>query len=105
MARDKVKMNNKCKIENIALKKVQELSEEISNCITSNRFDEIPKLDKSRLDIIKNFKENDNNKLKEIISNLISKNSLNIQELEKKKNNQLKKYYETAKRFSEYKKV
>ncbi len=105
MARDKVKMNNKCKIENIALQKVQELSEEISNCIASNRFDEIPKLDKSRLDIIKNFTENDNNKLKEIISHLISKNSLNIQELEKKKSNQLKKYYETAKRFSEYKKV
>ncbi len=98
-------MNNKCKIENIALKKVQELSEEISNCIISNRFEEIPKLDESRLEIIKNFKENDKNKLKEIISHLISKNSLSIQELEKKKNNQLKKYYETAKRFSEYKKV
>ena len=58
-------MNNTIKIEKIALQKVQELSDEISNCIASNRFEEIPKLDKSRLEIIKNFYNNDQNTLKE----------------------------------------
>ena len=98
-------MNNITKIENIALQKVQELSDKISDCITNNRFEEILKLDKSRLEILKTFKENDNNKLMEILSQLKITNTLNIQELEKQKSNQLKKYYETARRFSEYKKV
>jgi len=98
-------MNNTSKIEKIALQKVQELSDEISDCITNNRFEEILKLDKSRLEILKTFKENDNNKLMEILSQLKITNTLNIQELEKQKSNQLKKYYETARRFSEYKKV
>ena len=98
-------MNNTSKIEKIALQKVQELSDEISDCITNNRFEEILKLDKSRLEILKTFKENDKNKLMEILSQLKITNTLNIQELEKQKSNQLKKYYETARRFSEYKKV
>ena len=105
MARNKNKMNNTLKIEKVALQKLQELSEEISNCISSNRFEEIPKLDKSRLEIIKEFQSNDKDKLKEILSKLIIGNTLNIQEIQKKKNSQLKKYYETARRFSEYRKV
>ena len=81
-------MNNTSKIEKIALQKVQELSDEISDCITNNRFEEILKLDKSRLEILKTFKENDKNKLMEILSQLIITNTLNIQELEKQKSNQ-----------------
>lgn len=98
-------MNNTLKIEKIALQKVQELSDEISNCIASNRFEEIPILDKSRLEIIKNFYNNDQNTLKKIVAQLIITNKQNIQDLEKEKNKQLKNYYEAARRFSEYKKV
>ena len=105
MARNKNKMNNTLKIEKIVLHKLQELSEQISDCISNNRFEEIPKLDKSRLEIIREFQGNDKDKLKEILTKLIVGNTLNIQEIQKKKNNQLKKYYETARRFSEYKKV
>ena len=62
--------------------------------LASNRFEEIPILDKSRLEIIKNFYNNDQNKLKKIVAQLIITNKQNIQELEKRKNKQLKKYYE-----------
>ena len=66
------------------LKKLESLSIEISDLIYKNKFNEIPKLDALRQDIIKNISKNQTVDKKKLFLNLIEENKKLILSSEKK---------------------
>ena len=77
-------------IEKTLLIQLQEISEEISNLVFKGDYDTIPGLEKSRLDIIKCFKEKPSKLGLQKIKLILNQNKIFIKDIESKKN-QLKK--------------
>lgn len=77
-------------IEKTLLIQLQEISEEISNLIYKGDYDKIPTLEKSRLRIIKCFKEKPSKLGLEKIKQILGQNKIFVKDIENKKY-QLKK--------------
>lgn len=56
--------------DNNFMKKIEELSNTISNLITLGKYEKISILDEKRLDLIKKFKNKDNKQFRIIVSNI-----------------------------------
>jgi hypothetical protein len=66
------------------LKKIESFSIKISELINVGNYEEILYLNKSRLDLIKKFKDKNNKQFKFIISNINNDNYKNIERIETK---------------------
>lgn len=66
------------------MKKIESFSRKISDLINIGNYEEILYLNKSRLDLIKKFKDKNNKQFRSIISNINNDNYKNIERIETK---------------------
>ena len=70
--------------DNSELNEIENLSKQISDLINLGDYSLIEDLDKTRLELIKNFKDKNNKSFQSLVKNLSLKNKENISQLESK---------------------
>ena len=68
----------------VSMKKLENLSKNISDLINVGKYEAIPKLDNKRLELIKKFNDKNNKYFQKIISEIKSNNVKNIERIETK---------------------
>ena len=66
------------------LNKIENLSKQISDLINSGNYSQIEDLDRTRLELIKNFKDKNNKNFQSLVKKLSLKNTENISQIESK---------------------
>ena len=72
------------KIDSTDLMQIENLSKQISDLINSGDYSRIETLDKTRLDLIKNFKDKNNKTFQTLIKDIYKKNNNDINQIEVK---------------------
>jgi hypothetical protein len=70
--------------DNSELNEIENLSIQISDLINLGNYSQIEKLDKTRLELIKNFKDKNNKNFQGLVKKLSLKNTENITQIESK---------------------
>jgi len=70
--------------DNSELNEIENLSKQISDLINLGNYSQIEKLDKTRLELIKNFKDKNNKNFQILVKKLSLKNTENISQIESK---------------------
>ena len=70
--------------DNYELNEIENLSIQISDLINLGNYSQIEKLDKTRLELIKNFKDKNNKNFQGLVKKLSLKNTENISQIESK---------------------
>ena len=66
------------------LMQIENISKQISDLINSGDYSQIETLDKTRLDLIKNFKDKNNKSFQTLIKDISEKNNNDINQIENK---------------------
>jgi hypothetical protein len=70
--------------DNYKLNKIENLSKQISDLINLGNYSQIKELDRTRLELIKNFKDKNNKNFQSLVKKLSLKNTENISQIESK---------------------
>ena len=70
--------------DNNDLMQIENISKQISDLINSGDYSQIETLDKTRLDLIKNFKDKNNKSFQTLIKDISEKNNNDINQIENK---------------------
>ena len=70
--------------DNYELNEIENLSKQISDLINLGNYNQIEKLDRTRLELIKNFKDKNNKNFQILVKKLSLKNTENISQIESK---------------------
>jgi len=70
--------------DNYELNEIENLSKQISDLINSGNYSQIEDLDRTRLELIKNFKDKNNKNFQSLVKKLSLKNTENISQIESK---------------------
>ena len=70
--------------DNSDLMQIENISKQISDLINSGDYRQIETLDKTRLDLIKNFKDKNNKSFQSLIRDISKKNNNDINQIENK---------------------
>ena len=70
--------------DNYELNKIEKLSKQISDLINLGNYSQIEELDRTRLELIKNFKDKNNKNFQSLVKKLSLKNTENISQIESK---------------------
>ena len=70
--------------DNYELNEIENLSKQISDFINIGNYSQIEELDRTRLELIKNFKDKNNNNFQSLVKKLSLKNTENISQIESK---------------------
>jgi hypothetical protein len=70
--------------DNYELNKIEKLSKQISDLINLGNYSQIEELDRTRLELIKNFKDKNNKSFQSLVKNLSLKNTENLSQIESK---------------------
>jgi len=70
--------------DNYELNKIENLSKQISDLINLGNYSQIEDLDRTRLELIKNFKDKNNKNFQNFVKKLSLKNTENISQIESK---------------------
>ena len=70
--------------DNYELNEIENLSKQISDLINLGNYNQIEKLDRTRLELIKNFKDKNNKNFQSLVKKLSLKNTENISQIESK---------------------
>ena len=70
--------------DNYELNKIEKLSKQISDLINLGNYSQIEELDRTRLELIKNFKDKNNKNFQILVNKLSLKNTENISQIESK---------------------
>ena len=70
--------------DNYDLMQIENISKQISDLINSGDYSQIETLDKTRLDLIKNFKDKNNKSFQTLIKDISEKNNNDINQIEHK---------------------
>ena len=70
--------------DNYELNKIENLSKQISDLINLGNYSQIEDLDRTRLELIKNFKDKNNKNFQNLIKKISLKNTENINQIESK---------------------
>ena len=68
--------------DNYKLNEIENLSKQISDLINLRNYSEIEELDRTRLELIKNFKDKNNKNFQSLVKKLSLKNTENISQIE-----------------------
>ena len=74
----------KVDLDILSMKKIENLSKEISDLINIGKYENIEDLDKLRLELIKKFNDKNNKYFRKIVSNINANNIKNIEKIESK---------------------
>ena len=70
--------------DNNELNKIENLSKQISDLINLGNYSQIEDLDRTRLELIKNFKDKNNKNFQSLVEKLSLENTENISQIESK---------------------
>ena len=70
--------------DNYELNEIENLSKQISDLINLGNYSQIEELDRTRLELIKNFKDKNNKNFQSLVKKLSLKNTENISKIESK---------------------
>ena len=70
--------------DNSELNEIENLSKQISDLINLGHYSQIENLDRTRLELIKNFKDKNNKNFQSFVKKLSLKNTENISQIESK---------------------
>ena len=70
--------------DNYELNEIENLSKQISDLINLGIYNQIEELDRTRLELIKNFKDKNNKNFQSLVKKLSLKNTENISQIESK---------------------
>ena len=70
--------------DNSELNEIENLSKQISDLINLGNYSQIEDLDRTRLELIKNFKDKNNKNFQSLVKKLSLKNTENISQIESK---------------------
>ena len=70
--------------DNYELNEIEKLSKQISDLINLGNYSQIEELDRTRLELIKNFKDKNNKNFQSLVKKLSLKNTENISQIESK---------------------
>jgi len=70
--------------DNYQLNEIENLSKQISDLINIGNYSQIEELDRTRLELIKNFKDKNNKNFQSLVKKLSLKNTENISQIESK---------------------
>ena len=70
--------------DNYELNEIENLSKQISDLINLGNYSQIEELDRTRLELIKNFKDKNNKSFQSLVKNLSLKNTENLSQIESK---------------------
>jgi hypothetical protein len=70
--------------DNYELNEIENLSKQISDLINLGNYNKIEELDRTRLELIKNFKDKNNKNFQSLVKKLSLKNTENISQIESK---------------------
>ena len=70
--------------DNYELNEIENLSKQISDLINLGNYSQIEELDRTRLELIKNFKDKNNKNFQSLVKKLSLKNTENISQIESK---------------------
>jgi hypothetical protein len=70
--------------DNYQLNEIENLSKQISDLINLGNYSQIEELDRTRLELIKNFKDKNNKNFQSLVKKLSLKNTENISQIESK---------------------
>jgi hypothetical protein len=70
--------------DNYELNEIENLSKQISDLINIGNYSQIEELDRTRLELIKNFKDKNNKNFQSLVKKLSLKNTENISQIESK---------------------
>ena len=70
--------------DNSELNEIENLSKQISDLINSGDYSQIEDLDKTRLELIKNFTDKNNKNFQSLVKKIYSKNTENISQINSK---------------------
>ena len=70
--------------DNYELNEIENLSKQISDLINSGNYSQIEDLDRTRLELIKNFTDKDNKSFQNLVKKISLKNTENISQIESK---------------------
>jgi hypothetical protein len=70
--------------DNYELNEIENLSKQISDLINLGNYSQIEELDRTRLELIKNFKDKNNKNFQGLVKELFLKNTENITQIESK---------------------
>jgi hypothetical protein len=70
--------------DNYQLNEIENLSKQISDLINLGNYSQIEELDRTRLELIKNFKDKNNKNFQGLVKKLSLKNTENITQIESK---------------------
>ena len=70
--------------DNYELNEIENLSKQISDLINLGNYSQIEDLDRTRLELIKNFKDKNNKNFQSLVKKLSLKNTENISQIESK---------------------
>ena len=77
-------LDNQNNADNICLNQIENLSKQISDLINLGNYSQIEDLDRTRLELIKNFKDKNNKNFQSLVKKLSLKNTENISQIESK---------------------
>ena len=77
-------LDNQNNADNICLNQIENLSKQISDLINLGNYSQIEDLDRTRLELIKNFKDKNNKNFQNVIKKLSFQNTENIDQIESK---------------------
>ena len=69
---------------NYELNEIENLSKQISDLINLGNYSQIEELDRTRMELIKNFKDKNNKNFQSLVKKLSLKNTENISQIESK---------------------
>ncbi|MDA9816715.1 hypothetical protein N9C42_01005 [Alphaproteobacteria bacterium] len=70
--------------DNYELNEIENLSKQISDLINLGNYSQIEELDRTRLELIKNFKDKNNKNFQSLVEKLSLENTENISQIESK---------------------
>jgi hypothetical protein len=70
--------------DNYELNQIENLSKQISDLINLGNYSQIEDLDRTRLELIKNFKDKNNKNFQSLVKKISLKNTENISQIESK---------------------
>jgi len=77
-------LDNQNNADDICLNQIENLSKQISDFINLGNYSQIEDLDRTRLELIKNFKDKNNKNFQNVIKKLSFQNTENIDQIESK---------------------
>ena len=77
-------LDNQNNADDICLNQIENLSKQISDLINLGNYSQVEYLNRTRLELIKNFKDKNNKNFQSLVKKLSLKNTENISQIESK---------------------